>query len=193
MKTHKLKFLVTLTLLLAGAAVLQAQNDFRNTIWGMNAVTVKNTETCKISSQDQFRIVYECSLADLKGKLIYSFSNTGELMRSKYVLTPIYYSMNFYIKDYKMIEELLTEKYGAAIKKSVNSPSNKINISEGDWAVLLASGQLRVESIWSTPRTNILLTMSKISEKPTIQIDYISKEYNDKDTKERKAIILKNI
>lgn len=193
MKNRIVKNTVITAILFLSTLSIFAQNDFRNATWGMDAASVKNTETTKIISEDQFKIVYDCLLADIKGNIIYTFTTKGQLMRSKYLLTPHYFSMNNYIKDYKLFEELLTAKYGDVVKKSVVNTSNKSNITENDWSALLVSGQLRIENIWSTPKTNILLTLSKTGDKPTIQIDYISKEFNDKDMRERKAIILKNI
>ena len=193
MKNRIVKNTVISAILFLSTLSIFAQNDFRNATWGMDAASVKNTETTKIISEDQFKIVYDCLLADIKGNIIYTFTTKGQLMRSKYLLTPHYFSMNNYIKDYKLFEELLTSKYGDVVKKSVVNTSNKSNITENDWSALLVSGQLRIENIWSTPKTNILLTLSKTGDKPTIQIDYISKEFNDKDMRERKAIILKNI
>lgn len=193
MKNRIVKNTVISAILFLSTLSIFAQNDFRNATWGMDAASVKNTETTKIISEDQFKIVYDCLLADIKGNIIYTFTTKGQLMRSKYLLTPHYFSMNNYIKDYKLFEELLTAKYGDVVKKSVVNTSNKSNITENDWSALLVSGQLRIENIWSTPKTTILLTLSKTGDKPTIQIDYISKEFNDKDMRERKAIILKNI
>lgn len=193
MKNRIVKNTVITAILFLSTLSIFAQNDFRNATWGMDAASVKNTETTKIISEDQFKIVYDCLLADIKGNIIYTFTTKGQLMRSKYLLTPHYFSMNNYIKDYKLFEELLTAKYGDVVKKSVVNTSNKSNITENDWSALLVSGQLRIENIWSTPKTTILLTLSKTGDKPTIQIDYISKEFNDKDMRERKAIILKNI
>ncbi len=193
MKNRIVKNTVITAILFLSTLSIFAQNDFRNATWGMDAASVKNTETTKIISEDQFKVVYDCLLADIKGNIIYTFTTKGQLMRSKYLLTPHYFSMNNYIKDYKLFEELLTSKYGDVVKKSVVNTSNKSNITENDWSALLVSGQLRIENIWSTPKTTILLTLSKTGDKPTIQIDYISKEFNDKDMRERKAIILKNI
>ncbi|MGB5363011.1 MAG: hypothetical protein WBN17_06885 [Aureibaculum sp.] len=193
MKNRIVKNTVITAILFLSTLSIFAQNDFRNATWGMDAASVKNTETTKIISEDQFKVVYDCLLADIKGNIIYTFTTKGQLMRSKYLLTPHYFSMNNYIKDYKLFEELLTAKYGDVVKKSVVNTSNKSNITENDWSALLVSGQLRIENIWSTPKTTILLTLSKTGDKPTIQIDYISKEFNDKDMRERKAIILKNI
>ena len=193
MKNRIVKNTVITAILFLSTLSIFAQNDFRNATWGMDAASVKNTETTKIISEDQFKVVYDCLLADIKGNIIYTFTTKGQLMRSKYLLTPNYFSMNNYIKDYKLFEELLTSKYGDVVKKSVVNTSNKSNITENDWSALLVSGQLRIENIWSTPKTTILLTLSKTGDKPTIQIDYISKEFNDKDMRERKAIILKNI
>ncbi|HNP20268.1 MAG TPA: hypothetical protein PKL31_17640 [Fulvivirga sp.] len=165
-----------------------AQSDFRNIDWGADKSTVKEAEKNKLVSEDAIKIVYECSLDDIKGKLFYIFTSTDQLWRGKYYLTPDYYNMHFYIADYKMLHELLTQKYGAPV--SSFAVPNKQTIQENEWAAHLAAGNLRLESNWTTPTMDVQLILSKLSESPAIQIDYISKEFREVEIKIRKAKII---
>lgn len=193
MKNSKLKFFLVLAMIITNVSLISAQNDFRKANWGMKPSEVKSGETSKISSEEQNKLIYECLLADIKGTIVYTFTVSGHLMRAKYYLTPDYINTNYYIRDFKMIQELLKQKYGEPSKKLVVSPTGKVSISEAEWAAYLSSGEMRVEYKWDILKTDITLTLSKIGEKPAIQIDYVSKEFNIVDIKAKKEIIMKDL
>ena len=191
MNTKSPMVLTTILLMTIGASTV-AQHDFRNVKWGMSRASVKSTETCKLAQDEGQRIIYECPLADLKAKLMYTFTSSDKLMRTKYFLTPEYMNMNFFIRDYRMFQDLLTQKYGKAASTSVVTV-NKATIAENEWAANLLAGNLRLETKWAMDKMEVFLTLSKLGDKPTIQIDYISKEYSEIDLKERKEKIVKEL
>jgi len=154
---------------------------------------VKSVESCKLSTENPSVLIYECSLAQIKGKIIYTFTSAGRLMRGKYFLAPEYVNINYYIRDFKLLQDLLIEKYGDANKKLTITSGSKLSISDDEWAAYLSSGTLRVEKKWSTDKTNITLTLSKVGDKPAIQIDYVSIQYDTLDIKDSKAVILKDL
>lgn len=168
------------------------QSDFRKASWGMNASAVKTTETAMLVTEDATRIIYQSNLAKIRGKVIYTFTTSDKLLRAKYLLKPDYTNNNFFIRDYKMFQDLLTEKYGKQLEQNVNKINNQ-SISEREWATNLNSNLFRIETKWANSKTEILLTLTKIGNQPTIQIDYISKELSALDLKEKKEKILKHL
>lgn len=186
------KFVTLLLAVIAVQTVVAQSFDFRKTKWGMSLADVKKIETCKIISEAPRKVVYECTLAENETKLIYAFSGTDKLTRSKYFITPDYINMIFYIRDFRMYEELMTQKYG---KPTVISPKaiNKGQIPEDEWAGYLSAGELQVEIKWDLPDTEIFMTLSKMGDKPAIQIDYISKQFFQQDKKERATAALKEL
>jgi len=186
------KLYVAIVLALVAQSAVAQSFDFRKTKWGMSSADVKKTESCKMISEAPRKIVYECSLAENETKLIYAFSVSDKLTRSKYFITPDYINMIFYIRDFKMYEELMTQKYGKPI---VVSPKaiNKGQIPEEEWAGYLSAGELQVEVKWDLPDTEIFMTLSKMGEKPAIQIDYISKTLYQQDKKDRASAALKEL
>lgn len=179
--------------LLFSSTIIVAQTDFREVTWGMDVPAVKSKEDSKPVAETKTRLEYDCSLADIKGSIFYNFTVTGQLMRGKYLLKPTYYNMNFYIQDFKMFEEILIQKYGKPSKKLVTVLADKPNITENDWPLLLSNGLLRVELTWNTPKTTVMLVLTRVGEKPAIQVDYISMELKDIDIKEKEKIISKGI
>ena len=192
----KKKLLMTITvigLIFSFSNSILAQNrDFRNAAWGMSSSDVKGLESSNIIEQDSNKLVYECSLANIKGILIYNFSIKNELMGANYLLKPDYTNMNFYIRDYKMFRDLLTQKYGNPISTTFNT-SDRQSVTESEWASFLSSGNLRLEMKWDTDKTQVMLTLSTIEGKPNIQIDYISKKYNRLDIQEKSNQLLRNL
>ncbi len=167
-------------------------NDFRSLNWGMDLTKVKSLETCKLVSEHPSRIYYDCTIADIKGQIVYTFTTTDLLMRAKYFFTPEYTNINFYLKDYKLFQELLTKKYGTPTQNNIVT-INKTTLAENEWASNLLSGNLRLETVWKTGRTDIFLTVSKFNDQYVIQIDYISPEMSKVDFELKRDIISQSL
>jgi hypothetical protein len=179
-------FSITLiAILLIGIASIHSQTDFRKSNWGDNPEQVKSAESCKIISENLVRITYDCQLADIKGKLTYAFTRSNKLLRTKYLLTPEHLNTNYYIRDYNMFQDLLTQKYGE-VKSQTATTSARQSIKASEWPAQLATGNLRIETKWSTSKTDIQLTLSMVDNKQVIQIDYMSKEISKLDLEEKK-------
>ena len=183
---------VLLWMLMAAGTTAAQTNDFRSMTWGMSASAVKAAETCKIISEEVKHIICDCPLADDEAKVIYTFTSSDKLMRAKYLVTADYSNVLFFIRDYKMLQDLLTQKYGAAVAISPRAISSQ-SIKEEEWASFLSAGELFVEAKWMTAKTEILLTLSKSGAVPSIQIDYISKEFSKLDLQEKSAKTLKDL
>ncbi len=169
-----------------------AQDDFRKIQWGMDIMAVKASEKeCPFIEESNDRLIFECPIIGIKSKIIYNFTLSKQLMRAKYYFNPDYYNVRFYLKDYKMFQELLTKKYGKSSK--VKLSSSEVNPAEENWPFLLSTGNLRMETFWATPTTDIILTISKQDTKPVVQIDYISKEYTKKNNVEKGNAIYKKL
>lgn len=186
------KILIIIGLVFIYDVVTAQTNDFRNLDWGMELSKVKSLETCRLVTELPSRVYYDCTIADIKGQIVYTFTTTDLLMRAKYFFTPEYTNINFYIKDYKLFQELLTSKYGAPAQNNVVT-INKNTISENEWAPNLLTGNLRLETIWKTGRTDIFLTLSKFNDEYVVQIDYISPEMSKVDYETRKEILSKSL
>ena len=141
-------------------------------------------ESNRMLSEESSRIFYECLIGEIPGKILCTFTTTDQLMRAKYYLDPNYINLSFYVKDYKIFQELLSQKYGEPFKKR-ETTVNKATISEAEWPIHLDSGNLRLETLWNTDRSEISLTTSKVGDNIIIQIDYVSKEMTKTDLVQR--------
>ncbi|HWA33597.1 MAG TPA: hypothetical protein VG737_05685 [Cyclobacteriaceae bacterium] len=166
--------------------------DFRGSNWGDSEAKVKVNEKCNMLSEEEGRLIYNCPLMDSEGKVVYTFTTNDKLMRAKYFLTPDYFNMIFYIRDFRMYEEILTKKYGRpdmVIPKVISKQA----ISEDEWATFLSAGELFVEAKWTKGKTEVRLTLSKTGPFPAIQIDYISLEMTKEDHQARLVALEKDL
>ncbi|MBU0486453.1 MAG: hypothetical protein KKA07_17545 [Bacteroidetes bacterium] len=172
---------------LAIAIGTNAQNiDFRATTWGMTKADVKKAEKTDLVKEEDTRLIYETKITNLPARVIYTFSFAGKLMRGKYYIYPDYYTASFYVDDYKMIADALTQKYGAPVEKPT--------VKEDDWISAIANGLFGIETVWKQKRMDVTLTLSESPEgKIVIQIDYVSKEFTNVDTKEKRDSLIKSL
>jgi hypothetical protein len=188
-KYMKVKTATITGLFILSFGVLLAQPyDFRKSNWGANVAAVKATESTEVSSKESTRIIYEGQLADMSAKVVYTFTKSDKLMRGKYFVTPDYFNVVYYIRDYRMMLEILTKKYGTPASVSPKVLDNR-KVNEDEWAAYLSAGELLVEAKWATPKTEIILTLSKVSTFPAIQIDYISIEFSKLDREEKLKLL----
>ena len=161
-----------------------AQNNFRNNTWGASKTSVISKEKSKKISDENNILTFESKLTDLNCKVMYYFTHSNKLKRAKYLISPEYLNMNLYIKDYKMFQDMLTQKYGTPKEKNIVT-INKVQTSENEWSAHLLAGNIRFETIWKTEETTIFLTLSTRDGKTFFQIDYLSTEVFKLDEKER--------
>lgn len=110
-KILTMKSLYILTFLLIGIFSLQAQNNFRNTTWGMSPEEVRASEGKDPVAYSDKDALYEVEVAGLKAAAFYMFFG-GEMLVSGYLFGEEYVNLNNYIKDYEYIKKILTHKYG---------------------------------------------------------------------------------
>lgn len=189
MKKNRIIFVLILMVVNSG---LIAQTDFRKVKWGMSKSDVKEKETSEIIKEVENRLIYNCPLSGIKGSLMYFFTPEDQLLRSKYFLSPDHLNMKFVIQDYKMFQELLTQKYGKPAHTYVVTV-DKEKVQENEWPAYLLSGDLRLETTWTIERTDIILTLSKIDTKPAIQIDYVSRGFTRQDLSNKKKKLISDI
>ncbi len=133
MKSKKSALIIGILLMFICINTISAQDyNFRNAKWGMTSAAVKASETNKFISEDQTNLLYDCSLANIKGKIVYIFTMDKKLVRAKYFLSPDYINMSFYFRDYKMFQDLLKEKYGEPENVSIKA-IDKPSINEDEW------------------------------------------------------------
>lgn len=129
-------------------SVTNAQNNFRDTEWGMSAEKVKQSEDGDPALENEESIGYFGSVASLDVIIAYYFVE-NKLYKGAYIFNEDHTNKNLYLEDYLEIKEILTEKYGEPLRSEVewNDDLYKDDVSEYGLAVSI--GHLKMFSIWS--------------------------------------------
>jgi len=184
MKSHPY---LTAFFILALGHGLHAQNfDFRNTKWGMDTTLVKKSEKSKPAFSKKNNLVFNVKLGELDSRVVYDFNSSDQLYRASYIITsgnaisknPVYYVNNFL-----MLQELLTQKYKQPYTISSSTINGKI-VKQEEWAANLISDNLTLETRWKTDKTDITLMLFSINDELCLEIIYNSiesavKEHNE--------------
>jgi hypothetical protein len=173
---------------------LTAQDfTFRNSKWGMDTIQVKNAETALLLYSKGNSLVYNGKLSNLDTKIVYDFTPTNNrLYQSFYIINLNSKNPSIYVKNFLMLEELLTTKYKQPVRKSANTINGKV-ITQDEWASNLISDNLNLETKWTTDDTEIILSLYSINDELLIEIRYTSVVYNKKADEEKKVKILKEL
>ncbi|MEI7509254.1 MAG: hypothetical protein WCJ62_07285 [Flavobacterium sp.] len=161
-------------------------NDFRNFCWGTSFSKVKVTEKATFLNNNlNDALEYRERLGGSDCSLIYTFNDNDKLISGSYIFTKKYSSSQLYLQDYYKFKSLLILKYGKEIEekedwidKNNSSDTNKENYGE-----FIAQGKLNITTYWTTPTTNIKITLITKDKKPSIQIHYTTKNLSELENK----------
>ncbi len=180
-------------LLLSISMTLSAQNyDFRNVTWGMDTIQVRNSETSQFLYSKNSSLIFQGKLSDFDAKVVYDFSSSNQLYQAFYLITLNSKTPALYVKNYQMLQELLTKKYAEPKSRSAFTINGKI-ITQDEWASNLISDNLNLETHWKTGRTDITLFLYSINDELCIEIRYTSIDFLKKADEEKKVNLLKNL
>jgi hypothetical protein len=99
---------------------------------------------------------------------------------------------SIFVDNFLRLQELLTEKYNQPYSKSAFTINGR-TITQDEWASNLISDNLNLETKWKTDRTDIILSLYCPNDELTLEIRYISHEFNKTADEEKRASILKDL
>lgn len=166
--------------------------NFRNQEWGVNKSDVKSAETAKLVLDDARLLKYQTTLAGYNTTVSYMFSIDNQLMNGRYTLKNPITSPKGYFSEFTFFENLLSEKYGDKEKTLVKVKNNP-PAKEENYLLYLKAGELTKETLWSTPDTDITLTLSTFDNVVGIQILYSSKKFNGLNKQKKQQLLLKDL
>ncbi|MFA6290673.1 MAG: hypothetical protein WC637_02765 [Victivallales bacterium] len=164
-----------------------AENNFRNTSWGMSLREVKSIESStELMDERDDSLTYSGKLVGHEAFINYKFSG-GTLDTGTYLI----YNEDDdeVVAAYFKLKEMLLKKYGKpdSINIEQKHPSGKLSLdSRAEVVDAVTSGLVSLENTWKTPDTRIALTCKKDADKRravTIAI-YVDKDMLKDDVKE---------
>ena len=185
--------IIIVVFMLAISQNLNAQSfDFRNTKWGMDTIQVKKSETARFIYSNSNSLNYSGKLSNLDTKIIYDFTSSNQLYQTFYLITLNSKNPSIFVDNFLRLQELLTEKYYQPFSRSAFTINGR-NITQDEWASNLISDNLNLETRWKTARTDIILSLYTPNDELTLEIRYISHEFNKKASDEIKINLLKDL
>ncbi|MEI7725882.1 MAG: hypothetical protein WCK09_12305 [Bacteroidota bacterium] len=189
----KTRFLFIAICMFASSQYLCAQNfDFRNVTWGMDSSHVKQAEKAKYIDSKNNRIVYSVKLDNQDAKIFFYFTSGNQLYKAFYMMNLESKNPSVFVKNYLMMQELLTEKYHAPYSNSAKTINGR-TITPEEWASNLVSDNLNLETKWKTDKTDIGLCLYSLSDELILEISYTSLEFEKKSDIEKRNVLLKDL
>ncbi len=146
---------------------------FRQTYWGMSRDEVKASEDVKVAQEGDNIIAYQGTVSNLDTLIAYHFVS-NKLVRSGYVILEKHSNENDYLRDYFVMKDALSDKYGPP---AVDETKWNNTLYSGDrekfgFAVMI--GHLRLWANWETEATKIFLLLAGDNYKINLRLDYSS-------------------
>lgn len=136
-------FLFILMLLIASTLFAQ----FRGVEWGASKGDVKEVEGSAPIFEEDLYIVYQDTIGGLKANVFYQFYN-DKLASAAYIFTEQHSQDNGYISDFKMVDDLLTEKYGEPESEKVNWEDDLYRDDPSRYGFAVSIGHLSYFTTW---------------------------------------------
>lgn len=170
--------LVLLSILAEAAADEQAVYDFRKVSWGATRAEVIASEGRAVARDEpnQISFAMDSKLADCCEAWVYYVFDNDALVRSGYIITEHHVEANLYLRDFTLLSEALTSKYGKA-------ENNDVLYSQhyGDLGMAILTGKLVKQEIWTTERTEIMHDIHGDNFKASHVIQYKSRSHMGKE------------
>lgn len=159
-------------------------NDIRVAKWGDSKKDIMAKEgKSNLSTSPDIYMFYD-TIAGMSCAVGYVFTD-DKLTMVKYLLDHDHSNLNDYIDDYNKLVSLLTKKYGEPYH---NAPVWKNSLFKGDYSnygLAISSGHLVYNSKWNLDRTEIDVLLGGENYKIDFQIQYLSKQFKNAQSKKQ--------
>jgi hypothetical protein len=132
--------------------------DLRNVSWGDSKKKVMAIEKVKPDYVKKDALGFKSSLAGIKTLVLYNFEN-DKLVNAIITNYTKHTNTTDYIDDYNTMLDLLSKKYGAPDKESIDWKNDLYKNDPQHWGMAVAVGHLSYFSGWKIPRSYISLML----------------------------------
>jgi len=153
---------------------LRSQNYFRKTYWGMSKAKILELEGEPPHQEKSYGldiIRYQQKIRNIDCLIVYIFAE-NKLIKAKYIFLEEHKFKNRHIGDYKKIKDWLTEMHGMPKGSNVTWRNDLYKEDFSKWGLAVSLGHLEYSSLWKTPKTEILLSLSGENEKVSLDAEY---------------------
>jgi hypothetical protein len=177
----KLKLILVSALCGMMTTVSYAQNsDFRGFKWGTALGEVETAEKAPLEQKVKDDVLkYRSQLAGADCEVYYTFNDNDKLISGRYLFTKEYPNPELYLNDYNKFKDLLLQKYGKPYKEVQNWSNPTVQREELTKGQAIVDGHLTLTDLWVTDRSIIKVSIVQGVNHPEIEIDYVSKTWNE--------------
>ncbi len=150
--------------------------DFRVAKWGDSKKIVMQKEGKTDLSTIDNLYLFSDFVAGISCDVAYIFTN-DKLTMAKYLFNPTHSNKNDFIKDFRELVNLMTEKYG---KPDYNAPEWRNSLYKDDpddYGFAVSLGHLSYSAGWLGETTGITVALYGENYKISLIIQYVSKKY----------------
>jgi len=146
---------------------------FRKTYWGMSRDEVKATEDSTFFQEEGGLIAYQGKVANLDTLIAYHFVS-DKLVRSGYVILEKHSNENDYLRDYFVMKNALSDKYGPPAVDETKWNNTLYSDDREKFGFAVGIGHLRLWASWETEATKIFLLLAGDNYEISLRLDYSS-------------------
>ncbi|MBH0099376.1 hypothetical protein I6E68_09510 [Salinibacterium sp. NSLL150] len=165
---------------------------FRRAKWGATRAEVKASEGREPDGGVDATLGYAVTIAGLSATALYIFVS-DTLVRAKYIITQPHSDYALNLRDFSVLDELLTSKYGQAIERNQYWSNDLYEDSPQEYGLAVAAGHMTRYYQWSSGDTHIWLVITGDNFDIDLQIEYVGKAFEEFESGQTKAAALDDL
>jgi hypothetical protein len=167
-------------------------NDFRNAKWGDSKESIMKKEGKQDTANNKDIYLFSDFVAGKSCDVAYIFTN-NKLSMAKYIFKPDHTNKNDYIKDYRELVSLLSEKYGETSYDAPEWHNTLYKDNYEDYGFAVSLGHLSYNAGWIGQTTDIMVVLYGENYNINLVVQYVSKKYEQSMEKEQRKEKLKDL
>ena len=149
--------------------------DIRGLVWGLTREDVEGFENdLERLGRYEDKTVYTTKDSNFPATVIYQFYN-DQLLRGDIEYKQIQTIPQEYLNDYIALQDKISEIHGEPVRDEMNWQGDMYKNDPERWGLAVMLGFLRLQTMWSTPRSIITLDFRGQRMKQSMKATYISK------------------
>ncbi len=167
-------------------------NDFRVAKWGESKESIMKKEGKADVANNKDIYLFSDFVAGKSCDVAYIFTN-NKLSMAKYIFKPDHTNKNDYIKDYRELVSLLSEKYGETSYDAPEWHNTLYKDNYEDYGFAVSLGHLSYSAGWVGQTTDIMIVLYGENYNINLVVQYISKKFEQSMEKEQRNEKIKDL
>lgn len=168
------------------------ETDFRVAKWGDSKKVIMEKEGKTNLSPIEDLYLFNDIVAGISCEVAYIFTN-DKLAMTKYLFNPTHSNKNDYIKDFRQLVNLMTEKYGNPDYNATEWRNSLYKDDPDEYGFAVSLGHLTYSAGWLGETTKITVALYGENYNISLLIQYVSEKYDGLREKNNIENIIKDL